>query len=439
LNSRPKHGDFVGTLERWSLIVIMLAFVLPLAGLAGYRVLALGQPVAPLPSVLAAAPAPRGSDAPKLMEFSDTFRKNETLTDALIRHGLTKSQVNELVDAARSKWPRTRVIAGESFQGNLWPNGDFHEFRYRIDPERYITVYRDGGRFVPEVKKLDFEMDTVAVRGVIRNSLFAAVTEAGEQEPLAGELSNIFAWDVDFDTDIQKGDTFRLLLEKRYLGGKFDRYGNILTAELTVGKKRYAAFRFQNEYYDSSGKSLKKALLKSPLNFSARISSRYSGARMHPILKIVRPHYGIDYAAPTGTPVVSVASGRVVSAGINGGFGKSVRIHHGTGGLETMYSHLSVIGVYVGQMVAQGQWIGDVGATGLATGPHLDFRVFERGKPTNPLRKIVPDAPPVPSSLLARFTALRDDLRGWLDRLLRIEPDLALPASPHFTGEPAYK
>jgi murein DD-endopeptidase MepM/ murein hydrolase activator NlpD len=282
-------------------------------------------------------------------------------------------------------------------------------------------------------------MRAVAVHGVIRNSLFAAVTEAGEQETLAGELSNIFAWDVDFDTDIQKGDTFRLLLEKRYLNDKFDRYGTILAAELTMGKKRFSAFRFRNEYYDNNGKSLKKALLKSPLNFAARISSKFSGARLHPILKIVRPHYGVDYAAPKGTPVVSVASGRIISAGIDGGFGNSVRVRHDAGNLETMYSHLSVIGVHVGQQIAQGQWIGNVGATGLATGPHLDFRVFERGKPTNPLRKIVPDAPPVAPSLLARFTALRNDLSVRLERLLRGEPDPAVPATPHATGEPALK
>jgi murein DD-endopeptidase MepM/ murein hydrolase activator NlpD len=253
----------------------------------------------------------------------------------------------------------------------------------------------------------------------MQNSLFLALTSAGEQETLAVDLSNIFAWDVDFNTDIQKGDTFRILLEKRFLSSTLDRYGNIMAAELTVGKKRYTAFRFQDNYYDSTGKSLKKALLKSPLNFAARISSKYSSARMHPILKIVRPHYGVDYAAPAGTPVVAVASGRVISAGVDGGFGNSIRLRHDFGGLETVYSHLSMIGVRPGQRVVQGARIGDVGATGLATGPHLDFRVFERGKPRNPLSKIVPDAPPVSASVLPRFISLRNDLRGRLETLLR--------------------
>jgi murein DD-endopeptidase MepM/ murein hydrolase activator NlpD len=439
LDPRPGYGKSYVIMERRFLIGIILAFVLALVGVAGYKVLERGKRPPPPLSVKELTRAPGPPAAPKLVEFSDTFGKNETITDALLRHGLTKPQVAEWVKAARPVWPRVRVVAGETFQGNLYPNGEFHEFRYRIDPARYITVYRDGDKFIPEVKKFEFEMRTVAVSGTIRNSLFVAVAEAGEQETLAGDLSNIFAWDVDFDTDIQKGDTFRLLLEKRYLMGQFDRYGHILTAELMVGKKRYSAYRFQNDYFDDNGKSLKKSLLKSPLNFAARVSSRFSGARLHPILKIVRPHYGVDYAAPTGTPVVAVGSGRVVSAGVDGGFGNSVRLHHDTGNIETIYSHLSVIGVHAGQRVAQGQWIGDVGATGLATGPHLDFRVFERGKPVNPLRKIVPDAPPVAANLLRRFIAQRDDLRSRLYQLMSAENNHATPAPPDVAGAHSYK
>ncbi len=438
MNTRPGHGKSHVSMERRFFVGIVLAIVLPLVSVAGYKALERGkQPYVPL-SINAPVPPPAPA-VPKLIEFSDTFHRNETITDALQRHGLTKPQVAEWVKATRPIWPKLRVVAGETFQGNVSPNGEFHEFRYRIDPERYITVYRKGDNFVPELKKFEFEMQTVAVRGTIRNSLFLAVTEAGEREILAGELSSIFAWDVDFDSDIQKGDTFQLLLEKRFLNGEFDRYGNILSAELMVGKKRYSAYRFGDEYYDATGKSLKKSLLKSPLNFAARISSRFSGARLHPILRIVRPHYGVDYAAPTGTPVVAVASARVVSAGFDGGFGNSIRLRHDTGKLETVYSHLAVVGVHAGQHVAQGQWIGDVGATGLATGPHLDFRVFERGRPVNPLRKIVPDAPPVAARLLGSFTALRDDLRNRLNQLLEAENGNAISAPAGTAGPHSYK
>ncbi len=439
MNFEPKPANPRIIVERRFLIVVALAFVLPLVAVAGYRVLEHGRPIPSAELAKAGDLPPNLPPARRLIEFTDKFLKNETITDALVRHGLTKQQVFELVKTTRRVWPHTRVVAGEEFQGNLYPNGELHEFRYRMDPERYITIYRDGDKFVPEVKKFDFEMRTVAVTGVIQNSLFMAVSEAGEQETLAGDLSNIFAWDVDFDSDLQKGDTFRMLLEKRYLNGKFDRYGNILTAELTAGKKRFSAFRFKNEYYDGNGKSLKKSLLKSPLNFAARITSRYSSARFHPILKVVRPHLGVDYAAPAGTPVAAVAAGKVISAGVDGGFGNSVRLRHDVGGLETMYSHLSVIGVRVGQSVTQGQWIGDVGATGLATGPHLDFRVFEHGKLTNPTKKIVPDAPPVAANMLPRFTSLRDGLRSQLDRLTVRGKDLAIAASPDVAGGPSFK
>lgn len=419
--------------------MVLLAFLLPLVGAAGYRVLEHGKAAPPVLSAISVPHAPSLPAAPKLIEFSDKFRKNETITNALMRHGLTKEQVIELVKMARPVWPRTKVVAGEEFQGNLYPDGAFHEFRYRIDPDRWITVYRDGDKFVPLVKKFDLELRTVAVNGVIQNSLFVAMTEAGERENLAGDFSNIFAWDVDFDTDIQKGDSFRILLEKKYLNGKFDRYVNILAAELSVGKKRLAAFRFQNEFYDSNGKSLKKSLLKSPLNFAARISSRFSGARLHPILRIVRPHLGVDYAAPVGTPVAAVASGRIVFAGWDGGFGNSIRLRHASGGLETVYSHLSRILVHSGQQVAQGERIGNVGATGLATGPHLDFRVMEHGRYINPTKKIVPDAPPVAANLMASFAALRNDLRGRLDQLTNGGTDLASAANPAIAGGPTSK
>lgn len=397
-----------------------------------------GKPVPPM-SLKAVAIVPSLPAAPKFKEFSDRFRKNDTITDALMRHGLTKQEVSELVRTTRSVWPRSRVIAGAEFQGNLYPNGEFHEFRYRMDPDRYLTVYRDGDMFVPLVKEFDHETRTVAVAGIIQESLFTAVTHAGEQAELAVDLSNVFAWDVDFYTDIQKGDSFRMLLEKKYLDGKFDRYGNILTAELTLGKKRLSAYRFQNEFYDGNGKSLKKSLLKSPLKFAARISSRFSAARMHPILKIVRPHLGVDYAAPIGTPVAAVASGKVIFAGVDGGFGNSVRLRHTTSSLETVYSHLSRILVRSGQQVAQGEHIGDVGATGLATGPHLDFRMMERGKYVNPTKKIVPDAPPVGANLLARFTTLRDDLRSRLDQFTRAGKDLASAPSPPSAGGSTWK
>jgi murein DD-endopeptidase MepM/ murein hydrolase activator NlpD len=422
--------------ERRALCVIALALVLPFIGVAGYRALERRQPASSLP-VADAAPIPSLPATPAFVEFSDTFRKNETITDALTRHSLTNLQVLELVQATRPLYSLRKVIAGREFAGNLTSNGEFHEFRYRIDDEKYLTVYRDGDRFVPLLKKFNYETRTESFAGVIEDSLYLAVTDAGEQALLAGELADIFTWDVDFYTDIQKGDSFRVLLEKQYLNGKFARYGKILAADLVVQNKVFSAFRFQNEYYDSRGNALRKTFLKSPLKF-ARISSRFSSARFHPILKIVRPHLGVDYAAPTGTVVVAVASGTVALAGLDGNLGRSVRLRHADG-YESVYSHLSSIAVRSGSSVAQGEVIGQVGATGLATGPHLDFRLLRGGKYLNPTKVILPPAQPVAAALFASFAALRDDLRSRLDQMPRGNGNPAQAAQTRSTGGGTWK
>jgi murein DD-endopeptidase MepM/ murein hydrolase activator NlpD len=422
--------------ERRALWVAVLAVILPLAGVSGYRAFERGQPAA-IPPVPEVSPSPRLPAAVKFVEFADNFCKNETITTALMRHGLTQQQVFDLVQATRPVHPLKKVIAGREFAGNNWPNGEFHEFRYRIDDEKYLTVYRDGRQFVPLLKKFDYETRTATVAGVIEDSLFMAVTESGEQPQLAGDLAEIFTWDVDFYTDIQRGDSFRMLLEKQYLNGQFIRYGKILAADLVIHNKRFSAYRFRNEYYEAGGKALRKSFLKSPLKF-ARISSRFSNARLHPILKIVRPHLGVDYAAPTGTAVVAVASGRVVAAGFDGGLGKSVRLRH-TDGYESVYSHLSVIAIGGGAQVEQGEMIGQVGATGLATGPHLDFRLLRWGKYINPGKAIVPPAQPVAAESFADFAAQRDDLRRRLDKLSIGMGDVTLAGQLSRPGENTWK
>jgi murein DD-endopeptidase MepM/ murein hydrolase activator NlpD len=251
-------------------------------------------------------------------------------------------------------------------------------------------------------------------------------------------LAEIFSGDVDFYTDIQKGDRFRLLVDKKYLDGKLDGYGSISAAELMLGRRRLSAFRFQNQYYDINGKSLRKSLLKSPLKFSAPVTSRFSMARFHPILRIVRPHEGVDYGAPIGTPVASVASGRVISAGWNGGFGNSVRISH-ENGLETIYSHLSKMEVRAGERVDQGQPIGEVGTTGLSTGPHLDFRLLEHGKYRDPAKKIVPDAPPVAAKWMPQFIESRNRLRDQMDQRAKGPKDLARTETSNSAGGSTWK
>ncbi|HYK87387.1 MAG TPA: peptidoglycan DD-metalloendopeptidase family protein [Acidobacteriota bacterium] len=358
---------------------------------------------------------------PQLREIVDRFKPNQTITSALVGHGLSVQEVHDMVEAARMVYNLAKVRVQQPYWLYLTPEGQFHDFRYPVDENKFLTIYRDPDkRFVPVMKPFPYETRVEPVSGVIEDSLFMSMIDSGEQERLALDLADIFGSDIDFYTDIQRGDSYRLLVEKKYLNGDFKLYGNILAASITNQNKQFSGFRFVDEngrpaYYGPDGKALKKSFLKSPLKF-ARISSGFSRARMHPILKIVRPHLGVDYAAPVGTPVQAVGAGTVVAAGLNGGGGKTVKLRH-AGSYETMYMHLSRIAVRLGTRVAQGDLIGYVGATGLATGPHLDFRIWLHGKPVNPAKVIFPPAPPVPSSTFAKFALLRDNLSGRLGQI----------------------
>jgi murein DD-endopeptidase MepM/ murein hydrolase activator NlpD len=244
--------------------------------------------------------------------------------------------------------------------------------------------------------------------------------EAGEGADLSLELAGIFEGEIDFNSDVQVGDTFALAFERVYREGEFSAYGAVLAAEFSNGGRVLRAIRYtvpggKPAYFDEQGRSVKRLFLKSPLKFGAPVSSRYSKARMHPILRIVRPHLGVDYRAPTGSPVVAVANGVVVSAGWSGDSGRLIRLRH-PGGYETLYMHLSSIAVRAGQRVAQGDVIGKVGMTGLATGPHLDYRIRRNGVYVNPLEihKSLPPGEPVPAGSMAEFRQERDRVLGLL-------------------------
>ena len=250
-----------------------------------------------------------------------------------------------------------------------------------------------------------YETRVAVVAGTIESSLFAAIERSGEGDQLALDLADVFQWDVDFNTEIQRGDTFRVLVEKQYLDGRPARYGRVMAAEFVRGPRLLRAVRHEGSagagYYDPAGRPLRKAFLRSPLRFT-RISSRFTGSRLHPILGVRRPHLGIDYAAPVGTPVHAAGDGVVESAGWAGGYGKTVRLRH-PNGYETLYGHLSRIEVRAGQRVVQGTRIGAVGATGLATGPHLDYRMARHGDFLDPLRLPSQPAEPVAAAERAAF------------------------------------
>ena len=230
----------------------------------------------------------------------------------------------------------------------------------------------------------------------------------GESALLGCALSDIFSWDIDFTTDLRKGDTFQVVVEELWLGGRFKRYGNILAAEFTNDGNTYRAFRYEGPdgragYYDEEGKSLQRSFLKAPLSYR-RISSGFTFSRMHPILKIRRPHLGVDYVAPGGTPVSALGDGSVQFAGDKGANGNLVIIRHPKGFI-TYYGHLRRIrtGIRPGARVAQGDVIGYVGSTGLSTGPHLDFRMKKGDRFVNPLGVNIPRGDGIPKQFIADY------------------------------------
>ncbi|MGH7745280.1 MAG: peptidoglycan DD-metalloendopeptidase family protein, partial [Candidatus Dormibacteria bacterium] len=300
-----------------------------------------------------------------------------------------------------------QVTIGRSVAGQLL------ELRYQIDPERVLSIIRRAAQFEAKVETVPSTVETDAVAGKIDGSLFDGVKEAGESPELAMRLADIFSWDLDFYTDPRPDDTFRLVVEKKVLAnGKTVSYGKILAAEYNNDGRIYRAVLFHDPsgapaYYTPDGKSLKKAFLHSPLKFGAVVTSHFSYHRFHPILKQYRAHLGTDYAAPTGTPVQSIGDGRVIFAGRKGEDGNLVKIQH-INGYETYYMHLSRILVHDGQRVVQGQRIGLVGMTGLATGPHLDFRIERHGQFVNFERLPLPPSQPVARRDRTEFAAACD-------------------------------
>jgi murein DD-endopeptidase MepM/ murein hydrolase activator NlpD len=254
------------------------------------------------------------------------------------------------------------------------------------------------------------------VRGTIRSSLYEAMDRAGEGDALTGAFADLLAWDIDFAHELQPGDTFRAVVEKVYRDGRFVQYGRILAAEYHDAGGVHRAYFFpwpdaRGDWYGADGRSVRASFLRSPISYT-RISSGFSGARLHPVLNVVRPHLGVDYAAPEGTPVWAPADGTVTALRRGGEGGNEVVLRHG-GGYESHYLHLSrfAAGLRVGDRVRQKEVLGYVGATGLATGPHLDYRVQRNGRWVNPVTESFPRGEELPTALLARFA----EQRSWLD------------------------
>lgn len=273
-------------------------------------------------------------------------------------------------------------------------------FEYEIDKEERLLVQKENNRFSINQAPIEYDVELEVVSSTITSSLFEAVRKSGEKIEFALELSDIFAWDIDFIRDIQSGDQFKALVEKRYRDGKLFGYGKIQAAFFSNNGNLYKAFLHTDSngitgYYDEDGRSLQKAFLKAPLAFS-RISSKFSSKRFHPILNVYRPHPGVDYAAAEGTPIKSVGDGIITEIGFNRSMGNYINIRH-YNGYTTGYNHMCRFtrSMRKNTKVIQGDVIGFVGMTGLATGPHLDFRMKKNGKLVDPLNHKSPSAKPV--------------------------------------------
>jgi murein DD-endopeptidase MepM/ murein hydrolase activator NlpD len=335
-----------------------------------------------------------------------TIQPGDTVT-SLLGDFFSPQQILILSQSSKPVFPLTRLCAGQPYELCLL-DGNFDSFVYDIDREEQLVVRQEGDGFAVSKIPIEYTVKTDLVTGVIDSSLFEAVLASGEKEVLAISLADIFAWDVDFIRDIQVGDSFEALVEKRFREGAPAGYGRILAARFTNQGHIYNAYLFKDgdqpaAYYDENGRSVRKAFLKAPLSFS-RISSGFNMRRRHPITKRISPHPAIDYAAPTGTPIKTVADGTVIFAAYKRYNGNCVKIRH-PGGWMTMYNHMSRFGrgIKRGVKVRQGQLIGYVGTTGRSTGPHLDFRMYKNGVVVNPLKVKSPPSAPVSSKYLAEF------------------------------------
>jgi murein DD-endopeptidase MepM/ murein hydrolase activator NlpD len=371
--------------------------------------------------VHAAAEQARQIAATVVLYTSDRVAPGIPFSDSLRRMGLDPGTSAGIVGSAQAVFDPRRFHAGNLLSVGRSVTGALRIVRYQIDADRMLFIEREPQGFQSRIQPIPSHTEAVAVAGTIRGSLFNAVTDAGESPELAVRLAEIFAWDLDFYTDTRAGDTFHVLVEKKmYLNGQTAGYGRILAAEYKNAGHPCQAVLFHDSngapgYFRPDGGALQKAFLRSPLKFAAPVTSHFSQSRFRPILKTYRAHLGVDYGAPTGTPVQSIGNGHVIFAGQSGGSGNLVRIAH-TNGYETMYMHLSRILVHVGEHVDAGQRIGLVGMTGLATGPHLDFRILQNGVYRNFETLHLPPAEPVARKDMTEFTAARDRWMPLLDQ-----------------------
>jgi murein DD-endopeptidase MepM/ murein hydrolase activator NlpD len=359
-----------------------------------------------------------------LRREAHSIKRGDSLYQILRSQGVEVRDLGELLAVCNSLPELQRLRPGELL--NLFFNTDSKQLTkicYQDSNGQVLSLAHGDLGWITSRYSQPLVVTPALARGTIRDSLYQSALDEKIDFELALELADIFAWDIDFFVDLRPGDNYTFLYEQKYQKGKLVANGRITAAHFHNDSSHHLAYYYKvtgraADYYDDEGNSLRKQFLKSPLRYS-RISSGYSRRRLHPILKIYRPHPGIDYAAPTGTPVVSVGDGRVIFKGWKNGYGRYLAIRHNNR-FTTTYGHLSRYAAKLkkGANVTQGQVIGYVGVSGLTTGPHLDFRMKKNGSFVNPLKMRFPAARPVPGRYMEDFKQWVAHLEGILDHLI---------------------
>ena len=352
---------------------------------------------------------------------SSNVKKGESFSEILQNLNVSYEKIHKIGEEFKSVYDIRRIYPGDKYYILKTKDSSyFSKLIYQHSlTENVVMSFLDTLNVELINKPLEIRIHQKA--GTINSSLWQSFIDNNLTPALVSKVANLYSWTIDF-FDIQKNDNYKIIYEAKYVDNKFIGVGNIKAILFNHKGKDFYAFRYHSQskkvesYYNEQGESMQRALLSAPLKY-VRISSKFSHSRLHPIKKIYRPHYGVDYAAPSGTDVVSTGDGKIIFAARSGGAGKMIKIKHAFGNIETKYLHLLKFekGIKVGKYVEQGQKIGEVGSTGLSTGPHLDYRVYINGKPQNPLKLNVPSKDPIPKSLKSKYLLDISEIKKSLD------------------------
>ncbi len=372
---------------------------------------------APQPQIAEGAPATIAADE---NWRTVKVRPGDNLSLIFGRSGISARELHDIISLGKETRALTRIHPGKEIRFLTDDAGRLEAMAYDVSESSVLEVRRSDSGFTAQTIEHEIKARIAQAGGTINDSLFLTASRAGLSDNLTMELAGIFGWDIDFSLDIRENDRFSVIYEELYLHGEKLRDGKILAAEFVNRGKIHRAIRYsdadkRSDYYSPNGDSMRKAFLRSPVDFT-RVSSRFNMSRRHPVLNTIRAHRGVDYAAPTGTPVRATGDGRIVSLGANGGYGKTVVVQHGSR-YSTLYAHLSryASGLRAGHSIKQGQIIGYVGMTGLATGPHLHYEFQVDGVHRDPLTVRLPDASPLPAKFIDDFKSYAGPLLAQLD------------------------